>query len=432
MTLKINNFFKPFLKSRDGNVVILAAMTMGLVALLVAVGVDSTRLVQASTKLKALNDMAALAATTGQNKTLAERKAVYESIMETGITNSSEITGYTYVFDFEDDGFTKVLNVTAHSEANLFFPMTRGQGKQVGAHSEVTLGGEFVEISLVLDISTSMEGARIIELKKSTKEFIKLMLEDKGLEDRVSMAIVPFGGTVKLPNDLQNMLIPPATTGDWVNNTWNGCLVISPVDYAAGITPQHRLEYMPDFKGWKNPWCPESGNELIGLSTNKTQLTNRIDSLTLSDGTATDIGVAWGLATLDPMWRNQMQGVDIKTPRDFNVRTKKIMIVMADGGITNQRLPIAQDKTGSPPYRTSNETNTISDAENGYRRVCELSKTKGVEVFTIGFQISSQNRLASLQNCGTSAMHNYQAEQGQLSAAFENIANSITSLRLSQ
>jgi len=420
------------LRSKDGSIATLGAITIALIVLLVAVGVDSTRLVQASTKLKALNDMAALAATTGQNKTLEERRAIYESVMETGIENSNEISGYEYDLTFEDDGFTQVLNVTSRSKADLFFAMTRGEGKYVSAHSEVTVGREFIEISLVLDISTSMEGPRIIELQNSAKEFVESMMGNEEIEGRVSIAIVPFGGTVKLPNDLQDMLIQPATTAHWINNTWNGCLSISPVDYTVGLTPQQRLEHIPDFYSWRNSWCPESGNELIGLTDNKTALTNKIDNFTLSDGTGTDIGVAWGLATLDPRWRRELQGVNFRSPRNFNARTRKIMIVMTDGGITSQHLPLDNEKTGTPPFNTFNQINTKDDAKNGYWRVCDLSKSKGIEVYTVAFLINNPDTVDALHRCGTSTSHNFEAGRGQLGTAFENIAASIAGLRLSQ
>lgn len=432
MFQKITRLYKEYSASRDGNFSVIMAVAMLVIVSAMAVGIDTTRLMQASSKLKSLNDMAALAATEGQNKSLEERKEIYESVMETGIQNSGEITGYEYELSFEDDGFTQVLSVTSRSEAELFFPMTRGAGKYVSALSEVTIGREFIEISLVLDISTSMKGERIIELKRSSKEFIEQMLEAEGLKGRVSIAIVPFGGTVRLPQDLEHMVISPGTTNYWVGNQWNGCLAMTSSDYTSGISPQQRVEFMPDFYAWANPWCPTPGNELMGLSMDKTALTNRIDTLSLSDGTATDIGVGWGLATLDPKWRREIDGVDNSLPRNLTTGTRKIMVVMADGGVTGQRFPRASELGGPPPYKAKNAVTTTKDAEGFYVDVCELGRTKGVEVYTVGFLITKADKLAKLHECGSTAGHNFEAGQGQLSEAFRNIAASITGLRLSR
>lgn len=435
MTQQRNLLFKRFLASKDGTFAVMASVGMFVIVLVVAVAIDSTRLMQASSKLRSINDMAAIAATEGQNRSLSERKAIYEKVMQNGIDISDEITGYTYDLTFSDDGLNTILSATSRSEAELFFPVTRGtEGKFVTAHSEVTVGREYIEISLALDISTSMQGQRIIELQKAATDFVEIILDNEENAGRVSVAIIPFGGTVLLPDNLETMLTPPPTTEHWVDEEWNGCLAMSPIDYASGITPQHKLTYLPHFYAFtkNNPWCPKAGNKMVGLSTDKTMLIDKISSLTLSDGTGTDIGVAWALATLDPRWRNQIDGVNQSSPRDFNARTRKIMVVMADGGITGQRTPSDSELNGNLPFKVKNQTNTTAEAQNGYQDICNLTKSRGVEVYTVGFQITQQHKLNQLQICGTSQAHNYEVNLGELSSAFENIAASISGLRLSE
>lgn len=436
MTLNTNKakggFLKKFTKSRDGNVSVLTAVTLLLAVTVTALAVDVTRIMQASSKLIALNDMAALAAINGDSKSLSERKRVYEDIMEIGLVNSPEITGYDYDLSIEDDGVNQVLVATSRSKAELLFPLAGQSERYVTAHSEVTVGKEFTEVTLVLDISTSMKGSRLVELKKSAKEFIDKLINEQDLQGRVSVAVVPFGGSVRLPSDLEYLLIPPSTTEHWIGDKWNGCVVTSPVDYASGLTPQHKLEFMPDFYGWDNNWCPEPGNELMGLSTDKEALSDRIDTLSLSDGTATDIGVSWGLATLDPKWRTKIKDVNNTSPRDFNARTKKIMVVMADGGVTGQRLPVEKDMRGSLPYQTRNKTSTTSEAENGYYNICDLTKDKGITVYTVGFEINHPTRLQRLQTCGSGDTYNYEVRSGELGNAFLDIASSISGIRLSK
>ena len=212
-------------------------------------------------------------------------------------------------------------------------------------------------------------------------------MDNETIQGRVSIAVVPYGGSVKLPNDLNYLLNPPATTQHWIGGQWNGCLSTTPLDYVTGLTPARRLDYMPDFSAYQqaNNWCPRAGNEMVGLSKNRNNLLSKIDGLTLSDGTGTDIGVAWGLAVLDSRWRGQIQGVTGGSPRNHNARTKKIMVVMTDGRITGQRFPTGSELTGPPPFRAANYNNIADDANTGFQTICDFSKTKDVEIYTIGF-----------------------------------------------
>ena len=436
MIKNIDSLFKRFWTSKDGNFAIMTAVLLSIIALVVAVGVDSTRLLQASTKLKALTDAAALAATEGQNRSLDERKAIFEQMMQTGLANSPELSGYEYELTYQSDGDGAVLNVTSSSEAQLFFPMTRGEGRSVGANSEVTVGKEQIEVALVLDISSSMEGNKIIELQASATNFIQTLMGNGDIQGRVAISIIPFGGSVRLPSELEFLLDTPAPTQHWDGGLWNGCVSAPPADYNTGITPQHRLDYMPDFTAYQqgNIWCPRAGNEMLGLSQNQNTLTDKIADLTLSDGTGMDIGVAWGLATLDTRWRGQFPGVFGGSPRDFNGRTKKIMIVMTDGKITGQRFPNnTQLTTQVPPYQTTNADYILTQdqANAGYEALCDQTKSKGIEVYTIGFELNQQAAINRLQYCGTSTSHNYVSDMGELDAAFESIAATIATLRLS-
>ena len=434
MIKNADRLLQRFWKSKDGNFAILSAVALSTILFAVAVAVDSSRLVQASSRLKDLTDSAALAATVGQNKTIDERRAAFETAMESGLAISPELLGYTYNLTYKTDGNVAVLKATSNSEASLFFPATRGNGKFVNAASEVTVGREHIEVALVLDISSSMNGPRIKELQASATNFVQTLMNNNGINGRIAISIVPFGGTVKLPNDLSYMLNPPPTNLHWVGGQWNGCLQTPPSEFQNGITPQHRLDYVPDFFafGLQNNWCPGPGNEMVPLSRSQNVLLDKISNLTLSDGTGLDIGVAWGLATLDRRWRGHQQFTAAGAPRNFNSRTKKIMVVMTDGKITFQLFPNSSELAGPLPFQASNQlTVTQEEAETGFQDICDLTRSKDIEVFTIGFELDA-SKVDSLAYCGTTPDHNFEADLGELSTAFSNIAASISGLRLSQ
>lgn len=414
---------------------IMAAAFTLLAVTLIGYTIDMTRMTQSSAKLKALNDNAALAATLDFNKTLSERKEIFETVMNQGMLNSKEISGYEYDLSFVETDYTITLEATSKATPDLFFPLSEGGMKSVTAFSEVIAGKETIEVALVLDISSSMSGNRITELKKASENFITILLENVEIRDRVFISIVPYGGTVRLPNTYQNMLIPPEETIHWVNETWNGCLSTLPDDYEGGILPTDNFEYLPHFYVWNknNPWCPEPGNELVGLTNDKAKLLDPINSLSLSDGTGTDIGVAWGFANLDPRWRGKVNGIDDSLPKDFNDKTKKIMIVMTDGGITQQYLPTASQMTGSLPYFTKSKFNTsVANSKTGFLDTCDMAKEENIEVYTVGFQMRNSSQINTLKACSSGESYHHEADLGELESVFTKLANSVTSLRLTQ
>jgi len=64
-------------------------------------------------------------------------------------------------------------------------------------------------------------------------------------------------------------------------------------------------------------------------------------------------------------------------------------------------------------------------------QLCTNMKTKGIEVYTVGFQIDNDKAKTMLAKCATSSAHNYSAANGdQLKQAFRDIALKIASLRL--
>ncbi|MEN9060366.1 VWA domain-containing protein [Ponticoccus litoralis] len=58
--------------------------------------------------------------------------------------------------------------------------------------------GALMEISLVLDISGSMSGQKIEQLKTAAKSFVDMVLGEGGAESNVTISIVPYNATVNL------------------------------------------------------------------------------------------------------------------------------------------------------------------------------------------------------------------------------------------
>jgi Flp pilus assembly protein TadG len=79
--------------------------------------------------------------------------------------------------------------------ANIFLPP---YGKfmddyiQVGAHSEVNRATKDIEVSLVLDITGSMAGDRLIDLQSAANDLVDLVVQDNQSINKTRMALVPY------------------------------------------------------------------------------------------------------------------------------------------------------------------------------------------------------------------------------------------------
>jgi len=431
-----NISLKRFIADTSGNIAIMGAVSTLALMTAVAFVIDTSRLYQASKELQNLNDVVALAVVQGENLTLAKQRENFGDQMLDEINSRPILSGLEFDLTTKETRSEIKLNVTSRSEVELFFGSFWGDKQFASVNSEVIASNQTLELALVLDISSSMTGTRLPELQNASRSLIEQLLDGSTTQNKVTISLVPFGGTVRLPSDLDNMLTPPPTTDQWADGQWNGCLRMAPQDYQNGIWPSDKFEYMPDFYVWSAagdmPWCPVAGNELIPLSTNKENLFATIDNFHRSDGTGTDIGVAWGYATLHPTWRRRFKNSVSGAPRAFNKRTKKIMIVMSDGGITGQHYPSAADLTGTLPFKANDVIVTDDETHQGYVNICNQAKSRNIEIYTVGFSIDNPDHEARLSECATSLAQHFSVEEGGLEAAFDNIALAVDPVRLSQ
>ena len=300
-------------------------------------------------------------------------------------------------------------------------------------------GIEDIEIALVLDISSSMNGVRIVEAKRAAILFIEQLLTDQTIDGRVAISLVPFGGTVRVPSELSSLLDTPLSelkdySHNWIDGKWNQCFEFDISDTEKGINPDGAYRVTPDFWSWNrnNPWCPTSGNELVALNNDKDALSARVNALTLSDGTGSDHGMAWGVETLDPKWKNKFPGGLKDTPANLDDKTKKVIVFMSDGAITSQHYVRDSDKTGAVPYNSKRRVLIPArDTREAFYGACDRAKANDMEVFTIGFNLTKNSHRSYLENCASSSLHYIDARTGDLDEVFGDIANEISPLRVS-
>jgi len=175
-----------------------------------------------------------------------------------------------------------------------------------------------------------------------------------------------------------------------------------------------------------------SQNEIMPLTSDKSVLTSKIDSLTAQRGTAGALGTAFSWYMLSPnfahIWPSgAAESYSKMTQLNTNGQPKlrKVAILMSDGVYNAMR-------TG---HNSSNQQ-YISDAA---KSMCTGMKAKGIEIYTVGFDLdslpSNEKAIAmdTLQSCGTTVDHFYNSlEPADLQEAFRDIAVKLSTISLKQ
>lgn len=470
------------LRARRGNVAMIFALSLFPIFAVVGSAIDLSRIQSAKIQTSALLDQAVLAATN-----LSSTDDPNDVIQE---WMSSQIGQFGYSPEDLSVNVTSVIALNSrdvHATASLtvqtvVMDMFGEDEVTIEVTSAAIQSIPNIEISMVLDISSSMRGNRLTSLKEASTEFVDIMLTPS-TEDATSISVVPFGGTVNIGNSLFNKFAVQATapgtiidpdeddydigtaveTGAFRFSFGNACVEAIQDDYDTEMLPSFSRAQVPDFWRWWNnhPWCPEDASAVYLNSNDATALKAHLNGMVLSDGTGMDIGALWGLKFLSPEFRGEVGGDFSERPLDFSEEeSKKVMIVMTDGNITAQNRPedisLGNVHTNRPGNRAphvsaiSNQgnrsnmqttrtrgsatTSASNDSAVGrFKKACNAAKDEDILVFTIGFQISA-NSLADriLEECATSTDYYYHVEGLDLTSTFQSIASQVNALRITQ
>lgn len=310
----------------------------------------------------------------------------------------------------------------------------------VAAVSTAEEAKQNIEMSLMLDMSGSMNGNRIKNLKKAAQQFIDQVLTDE-TKDYTTITIVPYAGHVNIGAAVFDKL------GAKRDHSNSSCVELSTTGFGSGVPSFKDAAQVPHFTQWnygrtdlKPWWCPVESTAITYFSNDATYLKNRITQLELHDGTGTQNAMQWGYMLLNPGAKNIVNAaIDAKMmdakfanrPAAFgDPDTMKVIVLMTDGAITEQYRP----KDYSRPVSQAPDNKQIinsTDTAKMLSSVCTAAKTNGITVFTIGFEVSG-NATTQMTNCATSPGHYYPASGSGIGDAFKSISTSIKKLRLTQ
>ncbi len=315
-----------------------------------------------------------------------------------------------------------------------------------------------IEVSLMLDVTGSMQGTKITDLKVAAKDLIDIVVQDDGDDTTPRVALVPFAEAVNVGTTMAPQIYGAVTPGNCNKNT-SGCATFefNKSGGGGGSTSTYKLsntcvvertntgkwtDNAPSLDPVGKFYPNSSGNcSLVSssdtevnlvtpLSRDKVELKQRIDKLTIAGSTAGQIGTAWAWYVLSPKW-DYLFPTASKPAAYSDTTTQKIAVLMTDGDYNTQYCKgVESSDSYSPKINCAGE---IGKADKAAERLCDEIKKSNITVYAVGFQVSTAAKALLRDKCATSVSHYYDATSGEaLKQAFRDIALKISTLRISK
>lgn len=327
--------------------------------------------------------------------------------------------------------------VTARASVvvDVAFPLFGAANTQkVTTESAALYSDKKVEVAMMLDITGSMAGQKLKDLKAAASNAAGLLLDsNRAGNERVRIALVPYADavnagplshTVYVEADRHSPSEPPALDPYLLAAGGGGAVCGTDREGTNQFTDAGPHESMVN-QDYRLQFCPAAA--LMPLTHDRTSLLDRIDDLVAdSKGyTAGQIGVQWSWYVLSPNWGDAMEA-SARPQAYHDKKVAKYAILMTDGEFNTAFADVEHGAS----VRSQN-TKSRSYAE----KLCAAMKKKDIEIYTVGFKLTQSAAKTVMKNCASpdtgSIRHYFEATTGaELNDAFTEIARNIERLAL--
>ena len=303
-----------FGSDRRGNFAVLTAAAVSVLALAVGFGVNMAQLYNIKAALRSALDAAVTSTARDLTTNKIEPKdarARFEIFVAANAGSGLIAPNQVVLDSLVVDQSAKTVVATAHVDADLFFPLfNTGPTQRVSEKSAALYSDKSIEVAMMLDITGSMAGQKIKDLKTAADAALDaFLLGQDPKKPRVRVAIVPYADAVNTGSLQNNVYVetkfttsePPAVD-DAVAASSGGfapdaCATerkgsqqftdASP--YTAMVNRDYRLGF-----------CPAAA--LKPLSADIAALKKTVSGFKASGSTAGHIGIQWSWYMLSPKW----------------------------------------------------------------------------------------------------------------------------------
>lgn len=379
LTTKLPFRLGAFRRDEEGSLMIFALFLFVLMVAFGGIAVDVMKYETVRTELANTLDRCTLMAAS-LNQQLDPQSVVEDCVAKAGLAD--KLQDVTVV----DAMNSRQVIATAKADSKpMFLHMIGIDEFDAHATSGAAQSISNVEIVLVLDVSGSMSGAKIANLRTAASNFVATML-DNDPDHRISIAVVPYNAQVNLGATLRSKY----NATDVHNVADVNCLELPASVYGApGIsraTPIPMMAYSDHYYGTNltnayipvnNPalarpnfsanYCRQGTANVVRMpSQNRAQLQAQINALTAGGNTSIMLGMKWGAALLDPAARSiydeyisagQVPATLQGRPFDYDDQDNmKVIVLMTDGEhVAHDRINDGYKSGTSPIFRSTGD-----------------------------------------------------------------------------
>lgn len=415
-----HQLFKRFRQAEEGTVAVIFGLTAFVVILMAGLAIDAGRVYHAATKMTSALDAAVLSAA----KTMREGEfsdqeigQVAERYFQINIVGSGSNYAVIESLNATIDRDANSVTLTLASHVPTVFARLVGiENFSVPRAATAIYQSADIELALQLDVTGSMAGPRLADLKVAVRDLLDIMLPDEGTTNKVRVGLAPFSAGVNAGP------YAAAVTDGRARDARDGCvyerLNLSDQASEAPAVGVKSLKARSDLTGRSIQNCP-SNAEIVPLTDSKATLRSTVEGYRDGGTTAGHLGTAWAWYLVSPEWaRVWASSSEPAAYRDG--KTIKAVVLMTDGSY-NTIGGISDGDYSTIAHRAS------SIAVD----TCVAMRAQGVRVYAVGFQAPTA-ALETLRACATNASSFFDAANGeQLRRAFRAIATELNNLRLS-
>lgn len=461
--------FARFGRDDCGNFGIMSALLAVPLILAVGVSIDFARAYNRKVDAQSAADSAILAGSTSYTgssslSTVASQIDTY--LAANAGSDLKRIAGPTVNSDA-----TEICITVQETVATTLMQIVAVNSVPVSVQSCSAIGQTSVEVSLVLDVSSSMrEDGRFTPMQKAVQTFLGNFSNNAAAINNSRIAIVPFSSRVNFGMTKTGWLrayngsaaVPTRwttmssyygsssyTLATWVDSTTQYAYTSKPNYYWAGcVEPRADVEVYengsfsstatgdapPSTQGFvamdTNPgaagqfsYCPPP---IIGLTNDFATLRSAVTKMTSEGSTRLDAGIVAGWYTLSPRWRSAWGG---SVPQDYSSKVRKVLIFMTDGEM-NVKYGVNSNGASETDKLdwlcSNNKTDSCNTtATKAFLATCEAIKKAGIEIYTVSY--GSDADTANLKTCSSGTDYALNASTSNIQTVYDAIAKNLTS-----
>lgn len=361
-----------FAANTAGNIGMIFGLSIFMLMGSAGLALDHSFALMRKTRLQNATDAAALAAARLMDAEKQERKEHGELIFE---ANLGEIEGIDFKIKVKDND--SIVEATGKETVQTFIMGLFGVPElNISSSAEVPIvKSGFSEVTLVLDYSDSMiDNNKYVRMYEAAAKMIDV-ISNQGKNKNVKFGLVPFSAVVRA--DIPTQYLRSDVTFD-------GCTMDRQYPYnvqeepTTGSDPEKWGDHSVGDHDCNN--VAAAGLKVLPLTEDmdavKAQLAGFKPHLWTHIALGSEFG--WQVISPDGVFGNARPYDD-----DKNV---KAVIILTDGMQTT-------------PGWGAGESRTVENAEANFKDICEGMKSQGINVFTIGYDLTDTHTLNLLETC---------------------------------